>query len=217
VKTLLVEDDPVLGQALAAMLGRGGLGVEWVRDGIDAYLAWQRGGHSAVVLDLGLPGLDGWNLLGRIRSSGGKVPVLIITGRVEVEDRIRCLDLGADDYVTKPFDVDELLARLRAVTRRFDVVPGAGVAVGSVEINLHRQCVTRDGLPVWLTRREYAVLEMLLTSVGRAVSRQSIAEHLGAPSAETVGNLIDVYIHTLRKKLGRDLIHTYRGGYCIPG
>ena len=210
--TLLAEDDPILGRALEILLNRCGMSVDWVRDGIDAYSASQKGGYSLFIFDLGLPGLDGGDLLRRVRQIDGKTPVLIITARADPRDRIRCLDLGADDCLTKPFDVEELMARLRAIARRSGTSPGARLRVGSIEIDLLQRTASRNGFPVGLTGQEFVVLHLLMSAADQAVSRRAIAEHLGVQCELPAGNLVEVYIHRLRRKLGRDFIRTYRGG-----
>ena len=216
LQILLAEDDRDLGQAIAAGLGREGLRVDWVRDGIDAHCAFLRGGHSALVLDLGLPGLGGLDLLHRVRQSDPQLPVLIITARVGVRDRVLGLDFGADDYLCKPFDLAELLARVRAMTRRVRAPNGVVLVSGGVEVDLGCHRVSRDGQAIWLTAREYSVLRLLLGSVGRTVSRLEIEEHLGTWGDSVEGNLVEVYVYNLRKKLGRDFILTYRGsGYRV--
>ena len=216
MQILLAEDDPLLGRALQVGLAHDGVSVEWVRDGIDAYTAWQKGEFSSLVLDLSLPGLGGLDLLHRIRQTDWRIPVLIITARADVGDRVLGLDFGADDYLIKPFDLDELLARLRAVTRRVRGTPGVVLVAGSVEVDLRCHRVSLDGEPIWLTAREYSVLRLLMGSPGQAVSRQKIEDHLSAWGDEIEGNLVEVYIYNLRKKLGRDFIRTYRGsGYSI--
>ncbi|WOB08919.1 response regulator transcription factor [Piscinibacter gummiphilus] len=217
MRVLLAEDDPVLGQALRVGLSREGLDVAWTRDGIDTYTAFRQGDYAALVLDLDLPGLPGLDVLHRIRQTDWRVPVIIVTALSDVPHRVRGLDLGADDYLGKPFDLDELLARLRAVTRRSHGVPGAVLACRGVEIDLRDHRATRDGLPLWLTGREFTVLRLLMESAGKPVPRQRIEEQLGAWGGEVEGNSAEVYIHKLRKKLGRDFIQTLHGnGYLLP-
>jgi len=216
MKILLAEDDADLGQAIAAGLVREGMAVDWVRDGLDAYAATQQHEYGALILDLGLPGLGGLDLLHRVRQTGARLPVLIVTGRAAVADRILGLDFGADDYLSKPFDLDELLARLRALTRRVAGSPGVVLVSGDVEVDLRRHQVSRDGVLVWLTAREYSVLRLLMNSAGQTVSRLLIEDHLFAWGDRVEGNLVEVYIHNLRKKLGRDFIQTYRrSGYRV--
>ena len=216
MRILLVEDDPVLGRALEVGLARDGYTVYWAHDGIEAYTTFQNGKCEALVLDLGLPELGGLDLLHRVRQADWQVPVLVITARAALSDRVQGLDLGADDYLSKPFDLDELLARLRAVTRRARGALGNTMTVRDVVVELHSHRVTRAGEPVWLTGREYSVMRLLLDSAGSIVPRQKIEEHLSGWGVESEANLIEVYIHNLRKKLGSDFIQTYRGqGYKI--
>jgi DNA-binding response OmpR family regulator len=222
MRVLLAEDDPVLGRAVQVGLGQDGLDVHWARDGIDAYAVLQRHEFGAVVLDLDLPGMHGLDLLHRIRQSDRRLPVIIVTASSEVAQRIRGLDFGADDYLAKPFDLDELLARLRAVSRRSHGAPGRVLRVREVEIDLDEHQARRNGEPVWLSAREYSVLKLLMQSVGEPLSRAQIEAQLGGwgddmPGSQAEGNLVDVYIYNLRKKLGREFIQTFRGsGYLIP-
>ena len=216
MRVLLAEDDPVLGQALRVGLGREGIDVAWTRDGIDAFSAFQQSDYAALVLDLDLPGLPGLDVLHRIRQTDWRVPVIIVTALGDVANRVRGLDFGADDYLCKPFDLDELLARLRAVTRRVRGMPGAVLARGGVEIDLRDHRATHHGEPLWLSGREFSVLRLLMES-DQPVSRPQIEEQLNGWGTEVECNLVEVYIHKLRKKLGRDFIQTLHGsGYLIP-
>jgi len=213
---LLAEDDPVLGQALVDGLRREGCTVRWVRDGIDAYAALQEQRFDALVLDLGLPGLGGLDLLHRVRQHDADLPVLVVTAYGELADRIRGLDFGADDYLAKPFELDELLARVRAVTRRQRDRAATLTKVRNVEVDLRAHQVRVDGEPVWLTGREFSVLQLLLEHLGEPVSRERVERHLYGWGDVVEANAVDVFIHQLRRKLGRDFIQTYRGqGYAI--
>lgn len=217
MRVLLAEDDPVLGQALRVGLSREGIDVAWTRDGIDTFSAFQQSDYAALVLDLDLPGLPGLDVLHRIRQTDWRVPVIIVTALSDVANRVRGLDFGADDYLSKPFDLDELLARLRAVTRRAHGAPGDVLTRRGVEIDLRDHRASHNGLPLWLSGREFSVLRMLMESNGQPVARQQIEEQLSSWGGEIECNLVEVYIHKLRKKLGRDFIQTFHGsGYLIP-
>jgi len=168
-----------------------------------------------VLLDVMLPGLDGWTVLDRLRQKK-QTPVLMLTARDAPKDRVRGLDTGADDYLVKPFDLSELLARLRALIRRAAGQARPGLEVRDVFIDTRARSVTRAGLPVTLTAREYAILEYLALHRGDVVSRTALYEHLFDESDDTLSNLLDVHVFSIRKKLGHDLIATRRGqGYCI--
>lgn len=222
MRVLLAEDDPVLGHAVKVGLNQDGLHVYWTRDGLDALCAFTQGEYDVLVIDLELPGLHGLDLLHRVRQTNWRVPVVIITAHGEVADRVRGLNLGADDYLSKPFDLDELLARLRALARRAGLGLGAALAVGELRLDLREHSVSLRGTPVWLSAREFAVLRLLMQSVGRPLSKLQIEEHLSQWGDESLSdkacetNLAEVYIHNLRKKIGRDRIQTLRGhGYLL--
>ena len=213
---LLVEDDPAMGAALVTGLGRAGWKVHWHSDGIEAYAALQTLKLDALVLDLGLPGMGGLDLLHRLRQTDTRLPVIVVTAYGELSDRIRGLDFGADDYLVKPFELDELCARLRALTRRARDSAKALVTVREVEVDLNAHTVRVAGEPVWLTGREFSVLQLLLQHLGQPVSREAIQRHLYAWGDTVEPNTVDVFVHTLRRKVGRDFIHTFRGsGYII--
>lgn len=217
MRLLLVEDDPTLRAQLCAGLQEAGHVVDAADNGRDGLHLGATGSYDAAILDLGLPQLDGISVLKRWREAGRTLPVLILTARDSWHEKVAGIDAGADDYLGKPFDLDELLARLRAVTRRSHGVPGAVLACRGVEIDLRDHRATRDGLPLWLTGREFTVLRLLMESAGKPVPRQRIEEQLGAWGGEVEGNSAEVYIHKLRKKLGRDFIQTLHGnGYLIP-
>lgn len=173
--------------------------------------------YDAVVLDVMLPGLDGWQLLERLRRTK-RTPVLMLTARDTTRDRVRGLDTGADDYLVKPFDLEELLARLRALIRRCAGQGRSRLELRDVVIDTRARTVSRSGEPVGLTAREYAILEFLALHRGEVVTRSALYEHLFDESDDTLSNLIDVHVFSIRKKLGADLIMTRRGqGYCIDG
>jgi DNA-binding response OmpR family regulator len=217
MRVLLVEDDQMLGSATRQGLIQDGFTVDHVNDGISAYSAVRTHDYQAVLLDLGLPGLSGLELLHRLRAEGHQLPVLVITARGTLADRIKGLDAGADDFIVKPFDIEELVARIRAVTRRAagraaSVIQHRGVAVDTV----HRVAFL-NGSPVSLTAREFATLCILLENKGRIISRQQLEEQLYGWGEEVESNAIEVHVYHLRRKLGRDFIQTVRRmGYSVP-
>jgi DNA-binding response OmpR family regulator len=217
MRILVVEDDPLLGDGIKAGLAQAGFAVDWVQDGVAADLAVQAEAPAAVVLDLGLPRLAGLELLRRMRTRDDKTPVLILTARDAIEDRIRGLDGGADDYVVKPFDLHELAARLRALIRRAAGEAAPVIQVGAVELDPAARRVAFKGKPVELPAREYALLQALMLSAGRVLTREQLAERLYAWGEEIESNAIAVHIHHLRRKLAPQLIRTVRGvGYLMP-
>ena len=217
MRILVVEDDPLLGDGIQAGLAQAGFGVDWVKDGIAGELAFETGSHAAVVLDLGLPRLAGLELLRRMRARGNKTPVLILTARDAIEDRIRGLDSGADDYVVKPFDLHELAARLRALIRRAAGEAAAVLRVGDIELDPAARRIRFKGQVVELPAREYALLNALMLAAGRVLTREQLAEKLYAWGEEVESNAIDVHIHHLRRKLAPSVIRTVRGvGYLMP-
>ena len=217
MRILAVEDDPLLGDGIQAGLVQAGFAVDWVRDGVAAEVALRAGAPDAVVLDLGLPRLDGLQLLRRLRAAGNKTPVLILTARDAVEDRIRGLDSGADDYVVKPFDLQELAARLRALIRRAAGEASPLLHVGELELDPAARQASFRGRPVELAAREFALLHALMLCAGRVLTREQLAERLYAWGEEVESNAIDVHVHHLRRKLSPGLIRTVRGvGYLMP-
>jgi two-component system, OmpR family, response regulator QseB len=215
LRLLLAEDDPVMGPALVTALEREGWQAEWVADGVDAYARLQGRHHDALLLDLGLPGMGGLDLLHRLRQTDPDLPVIIVTAYAELRDRVRGLDFGADDYLAKPFDLDELTARLRALVRRSRGQRSRIVKVRGLEVDLRSHQVRVDGEPAWLTGREFSVLQLLLEHSERPMPREAIEQHLYGWGEVVEANAVDVYICNLRRKLGRELIQTYRGGYAI--
>jgi DNA-binding response OmpR family regulator len=214
MRLLLVEDDAMLGAALRAGLRQDGHAVDWVRNANDADTAWVAGGtavYDAVVLDLGLPDGSGLDLLRRARQRRVATPVLIATARDRVADRIAGLDAGADDYMVKPIDLDELAARLRAIERRVAGRAAAAIVVGDIEIDPAARSVFKAQLPVDLTARELAVLLALARRPGLTLSREQLVEALYGWDETIESNAIDVYIHHLRRKLGAGVIETQRG------
>jgi two-component system OmpR family response regulator/two-component system response regulator QseB len=217
MRILVVEDDPLLGDGIQAGLAQAGFGVDGVKDGVAGELALETASHAAVVLDLGLPRLAGLDLLRRVRASGNKTPVLILTARDAIEDRIKGLDSGADDYVVKPFDLHELAARLRALIRRSAGEAAAVLRVGEVELDPAARRLRFKGQALELPAREYALLNAFMLAAGRVLTREQLAEKLYAWGEEVESNAIDVHIHHLRRKLSPGVIRTVRGvGYLMP-
>jgi two-component system response regulator QseB len=214
---LLAEDDLQMGEGLTLGLKSLGHTVDWVQDGISAEQALNTESLDVLILDLGLPLKDGLTLLKQLRKSEVDLPVLVLTARDSVEDRIEGLDLGADDYVIKPFDLLEVNARLRAISRRREGRAAPNIEYDNLVLNPAAREVTRDNELVELSSYEYAVLELLITHSGRILSRKYIEESLYGWDEGVESNAVEVYVHHLRKKLGKSLIRTVRGiGYTIP-
>ena len=214
MRILLVEDDTLLGDALQVGLRGAGFVVDWVTDGVAAETALAGEEFAAVVLDLGLPRLAGLELLRRLRGRGNRTPVVVLTARDAVEDRVRGLDLGADDYVAKPVSLAELAARLRAVTRRAMGVASGVLTLGSLSIDPAARTVVFRGAPVDLQAREFALLYALASRAGRVLTRSQLEAQLYEWDRGLDSNAIDVYVHHLRRKLSPELIRTVRGvGY----
>ncbi len=217
MRILVIEDDALLGDAIQAGLKQAGYAVDWMKDGVSADQALSTEPYAAAVLDLGLPRLSGLEVLRRLRSRATPIPVLILTAMDTVEDRIKGLDAGADDYLVKPFDMGELAARLRALLRRASGKPTPALSAAGVELNPATHAVQYLGLPVELPAKEFAVLYALMQHSGRVLSRAQIEEQLYAWGEEIESNAVEVYIHHLRRKLFPGLIETIRGvGYLIP-
>lgn len=217
MRLLLVEDDPMIGEVLAQLLGRAHYVVDWARDGVEADTALLATDYDLVLLDLGLPRMDGLEVLRRLRRRGDGTPVLVATARDAVADRITGLDAGADDYVLKPFDFDELLARLRALQRRTGARQGECYQHGDVLLEAGARKALRAGAEVLLSAREWAVLEPLLQRPGQVLSRAQLEEKLYGWRDEINSNAVEVYIHGIRQKLGKTLIQNVRGlGYRVP-
>lgn len=217
MRILLVEDDKLLGDGIQAGLAQAGFAVDWVQDGVAGELALKAEPYAAVILDLGLPRLPGLELLRRQRAADNKVPVLILTAREAIEDRVQGLDGGADDYLVKPFDLNELAARLRALIRRAHGEAAPVLRVGAIELDPAAHRATFHGQSVELAPREFAVLHELLLHAGRVLSREQLEQRLYPWGEEVESNAIEVYIHHLRRKLAPELIRTIRGvGYLLP-
>lgn len=216
MRLLLVEDDTMIGEAVRLGLRKQGLAVDWVQDGMAAKTALSTETFDLVLLDLGLPKLDGLQVLKWLRGTGSKLPVLILTARDSINDRIRGLDAGADDYVLKPFDFEELSARVRAVLRRQSGRAENLVEHLGVTLDPASHEVTRESEPVNLSHREFALLEALLERPGQVLSRAQLEERLYGWGEEVESNAVEVHIHNLRKKLGPDYIQNVRGvGYRV--
>ena len=217
MRILLVEDDPELGDGLTVGLRQSGFAVDWVQDGQAADLALHSEDFDFVVLDLGLPRLSGMDVLRRARSRGSSMPILILTARDATGDKVSGLDAGADDYLVKPIDLDELTARIRALTRRSAGRAAPLITHGELTLDPAAHAVTLAGEAVELSSREFTLLQMLLENAGRVLTRSHIEQSLYGWRDEPDSNALEVHIHHLRKKLGSDLIRTLRGvGYTIP-
>lgn len=217
MRILLAEDDPLLGDGLRAGLRQAGFQVDWVRDGEAAERELRAEPYAAAVLDLGLPLKDGMEVLASVRRASVKTPVLVLTARDAVPDRIRGLDLGADDYVVKPVDLQELAARLRALVRRAHGQPEDRLVALDVVLDPASRTVQRGGEPATLSAREFDLLHALMLNAGRVLSREQLEQHLYSWGREVESNAVEVHVHHLRRKLGNDLIQTVRGvGYIVP-
>jgi DNA-binding response OmpR family regulator len=217
MRLLLVEDDPMVGESIRDGLGQEGYTVDWVRDGKGAEAALGTEPYAAVLLDLGLPRMDGLEVLRAARAQRNDVPILVITARDAVADRIKGLDAGADDYLVKPFDLDELAARVRALVRRAEGRAEPVVRHGPIALDPATRAVTLRGRPVELSGREFTLLQALLARPGAVLSRAQLEERLYGWDEEAGSNAVEVHIHNLRRKLGADTIRNVRGvGYTIP-
>jgi len=218
VRILVVEDEAVLAAQLAEALGNEGYAVDRAGDGARAEFLGATESYDAVVLDLGLPALDGLTLLRRWRDAGVAAPVLVLTARGTWHEKVIGIDSGADDYVTKPFQIEEVLARLRALIRRATGHPAPALRCGAIVLDPRAGRVTRDGAPVRLTSHEFRVLSYLMHHRGRVVSQSELAEHIYARDADRDSNTVEVFVARLRKKVGVDAIATVRGlGYRMEG
>lgn len=215
MRILLVEDEPRLARSLAKALREEGYAVDTSLTGDEGLHLAENCDYDAIVLDLMLPRLDGWQVLERLRRTK-RTPVLLLTARDSTRDRVRGLDAGADDYLPKPFDLSELLARLRALIRRSAGLSSSEIEVRGLHIDTRAHRVLREGSPIALTAREYSILEYLALHRGEVVSRTTLYEHLFDESDDSLSNLVDVHIFSIRKKLGAEVITTRRGqGYSI--
>ncbi|MDR3580991.1 MAG: response regulator transcription factor [Oryzomonas sp.] len=216
MRLLLVEDDPMLGDSVQCVLQQESFAVDWARDGEEAELALNAFLYDCVLLDLGLPGKNGLDLLHDLRKRKSSMPVIILTARDAVSDRVAGLDSGADDYLVKPFDPDELTARIRALLRRRDGRVEPLITFGTLTLNPATHELYCQGRPIRLSLREFSLISLLLERPGATVSREQLEERLYGWNEEVESNAIGVHIHNLRKKLGHDLIRTVRGvGYMV--
>ena len=216
MRILLAEDDPLLGDGLKAGLGQRGFQVDWVRDGEAAERELRAERHDAAVLDLGLPRRDGLDVLAHVRRARVAVPVLVLTARDAVPDRVQGLDLGADDYVVKPVDIDELAARLRALVRRSHGQPHETLQAQDVVLDPAARTVRKAGTEIALAPREFDLLHALMLNAGRVLTRDQLENRLYSWGREVESNAVEVHIHNLRRKLGTGLIRTVRGiGYML--
>ncbi len=217
MRLLLVEDDPMIGASVQKGLRQDGFAVDWVRDGPTAELAVANESYALILLDLGLPKKDGLDVLATLRQRGNTTPVLVLTARDAVADRVKGLDSGADDYLVKPFDLDELAARIRALLRRQAGRAEPVIRHGELTLNPSTHEATLRGQALVLTAREFALLEALLERPGVILSRAQLEERLYGWGEEIESNAVEVYVHSLRKKLGADFIRNVRGvGYMVP-
>jgi DNA-binding response OmpR family regulator len=213
---LLVEDDPLLGDGLRAALDKAGFKVVWVKDGGMALSLLQTHEYAAMVLDIGLPMVDGMEVLGQMRASGNRLPVLMLTARDTTRDKVLALDRGADDYLVKTAEMEELIARVRALVRRSAGGRVGSLVVGNLRLDLSAHTVTMDDQAISLSACEFALLRALLEASGRVLTRTQLEDVLYGWKKNVDSNALEVHIHHLRQKLGQDVIKTVRGiGYTI--
>ncbi len=216
MRLLLVEDDSLLGEGLHTGLTRENYSVDWVKNGEGAISAIETTEYDTVILDIGLPKISGLEVLKITRKQGKMIPVLILTAQDSLNDRITGLDSGADDYLVKPFEFDELCARIRALTRRARGLPEQLIRYRNIVVDPAAHTVSLNDDPVYLSRREFALLEELFSAKGRVLSRAHLEEKLYSWGDEIESNAIEVHIHHLRKRFGSNLIKTVRGvGYTV--
>jgi DNA-binding response OmpR family regulator len=216
LRLLLVEDDRSLAAGLSLALRNKGFAVNHVARGDHALLSIRTDPPDLMILDLGLPDMDGLDVLRQLRSTNRALPVLILTARDTTSEKIAGLDLGADDYLAKPFDIDELDARLRAMSRRLGSATGSVLTAGDLSLNLATRELTKGDLPIDLSRREYALLRAFMENRGKVLTREALEGKLYAWGEEVASNALEVHIHHLRRKLGADAIKTVRGiGYSL--
>jgi DNA-binding response OmpR family regulator len=211
MRILLVEDDPMIGKALVRGLTLHGMAVDWVKTGGDAVAVLENPKHAIALLDIGLPEMLGFEVLKRVRAAGTSVPVIIITARDGLDDMVAGLDLGADDYIVKPFEVEELLARIRAVLRRHNGHARSQITSGDITLDLATYVATFRGIESALSAREFALLHALMERPGAILSRGQIEERIYGWGEEVESNAIDFLIHSIRKKFDRDIIRNVRG------
>jgi two-component system OmpR family response regulator/two-component system response regulator QseB len=214
MRLLIVEDDALLGAGLRSSLGKAGFDVTWVKDGQSALSALTAGSFLAMVLDMGLPDINGLEVLHRLRASGNNLPVLMLTARDTTHDKVTSLDDGADDFLVKTTDMEELIARLRALIRRSG--RGGKYTAGGLTIDVDAHTVTRQGQPVALSKREFDILRVLMEGAGRVLTRSQLEQSLYGRGHQMESNSLEVHIHNLRNKIGAEALQTIRGiGYTI--
>lgn len=216
MRLLLVEDDASLAAGLSLALRNKGFAVNHVTRGDHALHAVATDPPDLIVLDLGLPDMEGLEVLRTVRAGGGRLPILVLTARDTLGDKVAGLDLGADDYLAKPFEMPELEARIRALGRRLGSSGSSLITLGDLQLDTASMQVHKAGVPVDLSRREYALLKALLENSGKVLTRETLEGKLYGWDEEVASNTLEVHIHHLRRKLGQDLIRTVRGvGYCL--
>lgn len=216
MRVLMIEDDQMLGPSMVTSLNRNGYTVDWLQQGRGVMAALKTDEFACVILDLTLPDTDGLDLLAQLRRAGYELPVLILTARDELSDRVRGLDSGADDYLVKPFALEELLARLRVLIRRRAGFTESALELGNIRLSLAEQSVTVDGEAVTLTRNEFKLLSTLMTQPGHVLSKEQLHQALYGWDEGASDNSLEVHIHNLRKKLPAEKIRTIRGvGYVF--
>jgi DNA-binding response OmpR family regulator len=214
MKLLLVEDDPMMGASLQAALNNAGFEVHWFTDGAEAFAAISKAFYRAVVLDITLPGMDGLSLLTQLRASGSSLPVLMLTARDTTRDKVQCFESGADDFLVKTTDMEELIARLRALIRRAGYV--GRLSVGTLMIDTDTHVASHNGEHLNLSNREFELLQALMVNAGKIVPRHQLEETVLGPGRSGESNAIEVHIHHLRQKIGEAKLKTVRGvGYVL--
>lgn len=217
MRLLAVEDDLMIGESLKKALKKDGYAIDWVKNGLEAWEALKTQSYDLVLLDLGLPGMDGVSLVQKLRNEKSDVPVLIITARDSVQDRVRGLDSGADDYLVKPFSLEELEARIRALLRRKDGQRSTVMASENASLDTVSKKLTYKGKTEILSAKEYALMSALMSTAGSILSRAQLEETLYGWNEEIGSNAVEVHIHQLRKKFGKEIIRNIRGiGYMVP-
>jgi DNA-binding response OmpR family regulator len=211
MRILLVEDDPMIGKALVRGLTAQGMAVDWIKNGADASAALETPEHTIAVLDIGLPQMSGFDVLTHVRAAGAAIPIIVITARDALEDMVAGLDLGADDYIVKPFELNELLARIRAVLRRHNGQTRSQITSGEITLDTATHVATFRGIESELSAREFGLLHALMERPGAILSRSQIEERIYGWGEEVESNAIDFLIHAIRKKFDRDIVRNVRG------